>query len=235
VNESPRSPRRIAVIAAHPDDEVIGCGGTIARHVATGDVVSVLILAEGITSRHDARAEAPAVAVAGLAASARAAHAILGSAEVQLLDFPDNRMDQVALLDVIKPVERFLERVRPHVVYTHWPHDLNVDHRVVSEAVQTACRPLPERALDQLFYFEVASSTAWRLAGAATEFSPNHFVDVTAWLDLKLQALAAYGTEMRPWPHARSIEAIEHLARWRGATVGCQAAEAFTVARSLVR
>ena len=226
--------RTIAVIAAHPDDEVLGCGATIARHTAAGDRVHVLIIAEGVTSRDAAQSRANAqVELSDLAASARRAHGILGSARLEMLGFPDNRLDSVNLLDVVKPIEVFLAEVLPEAVYTHFPADLNVDHKIVSEAVQVACRPLPGSRLRQLIMFEVASSTEWRVA-SSVNFSPNYFVDVSATLELKKQALSAYASEMRPWPHARSIEAVEALARWRGASVGVLAAEAFVLGRGIV-
>jgi LmbE family N-acetylglucosaminyl deacetylase len=228
--------KRVVVVAAHPDDEVIGCGASIARHAAAGDEVHVLILAEGATSRYERRdRDRVAKEVALLANSARAAHAILGSVDIELQDFPDNRMDQVDLLEVVKVVERFVERVQPQIVYTHFQHDLNVDHRVTCEAVQAACRPLPGSSVEQILCFEVASSTEWRFANPTTGFVPNYFIDVTATLDIKLKALTAYGEEMRSWPHPRSIEGIEHLARWRGASAGCPAAEAFVLGRCILR
>jgi LmbE family N-acetylglucosaminyl deacetylase len=227
---------RVAVVAAHPDDEVLGCGATVARHAIAGDTVHVLILSEGATSRFDRCERGLAAAeISELARSARAANDILGSTDVQLLDFPDNRMDGVELLDVVKVIETFFARIQPQMIYTHFDNDLNVDHRIVSEAVQTACRPLPGNAVERILYFEVASSTEWQIRDQRAGFVPNYFVDVTATLDLKLQALAAYGSELRAWPHPRSVEGIEHLARWRGATVGCQAAEAFMLGRCILR
>lgn len=225
---------RVAVIAAHPDDEILGCGGTIARHAAAGATVSVLIVAEGATSRSAQRMrEAHAPDLQDLAACAHAAHAAVGTRHLSLLDFPDNRLDSVDFLDIVKAIETFLAAAAADTVYTHFPHDLNIDHRLVSEAVQTACRPQPGATTRRLFFFEVASSTEWRLAGPGTTFSPNYFVDIEATLDKKLQALSAYHPEMRPWPHARSLAAVEHLARWRGASVGVPAAEAFVVGRQL--
>jgi N-acetylglucosamine malate deacetylase 1 len=224
--------RRIAVVAAHPDDEVIGCGGTIAKHVSTGDSVSVLILGEGATSRLEQRdRDAASAELSRLSRGAREAHAILGTTALTLLGFPDNRLDQTDLLDIIKVVEKFLDDVRPHVVYTHFPHDLNIDHRIVSDAVQTACRQVPASQVEQVLLFEVASSTEWRMNAPA--FAPNHFVDVSQTLSLKLRALAAFESELRAWPHPRSLEGLEHLAHWRGATVGCGAAEAFVIGRSI--
>jgi N-acetylglucosamine malate deacetylase 1 len=227
--------RRIAVIAAHPDDEVLGCGATMARYAAGGDEVHVLILAEGATSRSPQRDRSDSkTELAQLAACARRANEVLATTHLELLEFPDNRLDSVDLLDVVKAVESFLGKCRPQAVFTHWPFDLNVDHRLVSEAVQTACRPTPDSMLEQLLFFEVPSSTQWRV-GAAKSFDPTYFVNVAATLDAKMRALAAYAGEMRPWPHARSLEAVDALARWRGASVGVQAAEAFVLARTLVR
>ena len=225
---------RIAVIAAHPDDEILGCGGTIARHVAAGAAVNVLIVAEGATSRTPQRQkEEHVTGLQQLAGSAHAAHAIVGTSQLTLLDLPHNRLDSVDFLDIVKAVETFIRATDPDTVYTHFPHDLNIDHRLVSEAVQTACRPQPGSGIRRILFFEVASSTEWRMAGSATSFAPNHFVDIEATLAKKLEALAAYSQEMRPWPHARSIQAAEHLARWRGASVGMAAVEAFVIGRQL--
>jgi N-acetylglucosamine malate deacetylase 1 len=227
--------RRVAVIAAHPDDEVLGCGATMARHAAGGDEVHVLIVAEGATSRMPQRDRSEAKAqLSELAASARSANQLLGTTSLKLLDFPDNRLDGIDLLDVVKAVESFLDACKPHTVYTHWPFDLNVDHRVVSEAVQTACRPLPQSRLEQLVFFEIPSSTEWRVSPPRT-FEPTYFVEISATLESKRLALAAYASEMRASPHARSVEAVESLARWRGATVGVNAAEAFVLGRGLIR
>jgi LmbE family N-acetylglucosaminyl deacetylase len=227
--------RRIAVVAAHPDDEALGCGATMARHAAEGDEVHVLIVAEGATSRNEARSRtASRQELSQLALSAREANRLLGTSSLELLEFPDNRLDSVDLLDVVKAVESFLEKHKPQKVYTHWPFDLNIDHRAVSEAVQTACRPLPLSTLEQLLFFEVPSSTEWSVRSGAS-FDPTYFVDVSATFESKRRALSAYAGEMRPWPHPRSIEAVESLARWRGSTVGVKAAEAFVLGRALVR
>ena len=226
--------RTVAVIAAHPDDEVLGCGATIARHALAGDQVYILIVSEGATSRDAVRSRSNAQdELSDLALSARNAHSILGSASLEMLAFPDNRLDSVDLLDVVKPIEAFLGKFGPETIYTHFPDDLNIDHRIVSDAVQVACRPIPGRGIKQLLMFEVASSTEWRVASPAT-FSPNYFVEVSATLEVKKRALSAYASEMRPWPHARSLEAVESLAKWRGASVGVMAAEAFVLGRAIV-
>ena len=227
--------KSILFVAAHPDDEVLGCGGTIARHADAGDQVQVLIVAEGATSRQLQRNRNQATGeLSALAQAAQRAGAILGSQGVELLDLPDNRLDSLDRLDLIKQIEQRIARHQPQVVYVHHVGDVNVDHRLLHEAVVTACRPTPRQPVQRLLSFEVASSTEWQPPGSAPPFQPNWFVDISAQWPRKREALAAYASEMRPWPHARSLEALEHLARWRGAQVGVEAAEAFCLLRQLL-
>lgn len=225
---------KVLIIAAHPDDEVLGCGGTIARHVQNRDEVHVLILAEGLTSRDKERErDKRADELSALAQAAREAGRILGVRSVELRDFPDNRMDAVDLLDIVKVIEVAIEQYKPDAVYTHHAGDVNIDHRIVHQAVVTVCRPLPGQCVKTLLFFEVTSSTEWQIPGSAPAFLPNWFVDVSDTIDLKLQALEAYRGEMRDWPHPRSFKAVEHLARWRGASAGFEAAEGFMLGRRL--
>lgn len=225
----------VLVVAAHPDDEVLGCGGTIARHADAGDQVQVLIVAEGATSRQEHRDRLQAGdELSALAQAAKTAGSILGAAGVELLDFPDNRLDSLDRLDLIKRLEECIDSHQPQVVYVHHAGDVNVDHRRLHEAVVTACRPMPGHPVRRLLSFEVASSSEWQPPGSAPAFQPNWFVDISGQWRRKQEALAAYSSEMRPWPHARSLEALEHLARWRGAQVGVEAAEAFCLLRQLV-
>ncbi|WP_341885435.1 PIG-L deacetylase family protein [Synechococcus sp. UW140] len=225
----------VLVVAAHPDDEVLGCGGTIARHADAGDQVRVLIVAEGATSRQQHRVRNQASdELSALAQSAQKAGAILGAQGVELLDLPDNRLDSLDRLDLIKQIEERIARHQPQVVYVHHAGDVNIDHRRLHEAVVTACRPTPGQPVRRLLSFEVASSTEWQPPCSAPAFQPNWFVDISAQWLRKREALEAYISEMRPWPHARSFQAVEHLARWRGAQVGVEAAEAFCLLRQLV-
>lgn len=227
-------PLRVLVVAAHPDDEILGCGGTIARHADAGDIVQVLIAAEGATSRQKQRdCHLAADDLSTLANAARVAGDILGAAGVELLGLPDNRMDSLDRLDLIKQIEECITRHQPQIVYVHHSGDVNVDHRRLHEAVVTACRPTPGHPVRLLLSYEVASSTEWQPHVSAPSFQANWFVDISAQWLRKKQALEAYASEMRPWPHARSIEALEHLARWRGAQVGIEAAEAFCLLRQL--
>jgi len=225
----------VLVVAAHPDDEVLGCGGTIARHVADGDQVQVLIVAEGATSRLEHRDRSQVGdQLSDLAKAAHKAGSILGVAGVELLDLPDNRLDSLDRLDLIKHIEFYINHYRPQVVYVHHSGDVNVDHRLLHEAVITACRPTPGHAVRRLLSFEVPSSTEWQPPGSASAFLPNWFVDISDQFNLKIDALEAYASEMRPWPHARSLKAVEYLGRWRGAQVGVEAAEAFCLLRQLL-
>jgi N-acetylglucosamine malate deacetylase 1 len=225
---------RILVVAAHPDDEVLGCGGAILRHVAEGDEVHVVILAEGVTSRSLKRNVGEDFdKLSQLSNAAYEANESLGVTSLELFELPDNRMDSLDRLDVIKIVEKIVNKVKPEVVYTHHCGDVNIDHRIVHEAVCTACRPLPDSIVNTLLFFETPSSTEWMPAGSATPFIPNWYIDISEYLDRKLRVLEIYESEMRKWPHARSIAALDYLSKWRGASVGKKAAEAFVLGRHI--
>jgi LmbE family N-acetylglucosaminyl deacetylase len=221
----------VLVVAAHPDDEVLGCGATMARHRAEGARVTVLVLADGVGARDPADR---AKELAARQAAARRACGELGVTDLSLLAYPDNRMDQVALLDIVQDIEKIVRECQPDIVYTHHAGDVNIDHRRVHDAVAAACRPLPGFCVRQLLFFETPSSTEWRPAASFPPFAPDWFVDVSDYLPQKLAALAAYGDEMRAFPHPRSAEAVTHLAGWRGATVGVAAAEAFELGRAII-
>lgn len=229
--------KNVLVIAAHPDDEVLGCGGTMAKHVMVGDQVFSVILAEGLTSREKVRnREQHSEDFSILHSSARKANEILGVKELKLLDFPDNRMDSIDRLDIVKVIEDIVNEVKPNIIYTHHIGDVNIDHRRIHEAVLTAVRPIPgNHVVEELLYFETASSTEWMTPGSAPAFTPNWYVSIETTLKLKLEALEAYEFEMREWPHARSIKALDYLAKWRGANIGVEAAEAFMLGRKIIK
>lgn len=222
------------IIAAHPDDEVLGCGGSMAKWAKDGHDVNVLIMAEGVTARDKKRARGTRKKeLSHLAQSALVASEILGVNSVVLLDYPDNRMDSVDLLDVVKTVEDYIEKLKPDEVVTHHACDLNIDHQITQQTVMTACRPLPSNFVKRILSFEVPSATEWQSPTVSSPFVPNCFEDISETLELKIKALKVYESEMREWPHSRSIKALEHLARWRGASVGVEAAEAFMLVREI--
>jgi LmbE family N-acetylglucosaminyl deacetylase len=220
----------VLIIAAHPDDEVLGCGGAMAKHAAGGDTVHTLFLADGVSARP---VDGGRAAIDGRKeAAARAAQA-LGVEPPRFLDLPDNRLDTMALLDVVRPVEDMVAALLPAIIYTHHSGDLNIDHRIAHQATMTACRPLPSSPVVAIYAFEVASSTEWASPNTGAPFRPTRFIDIDRELECKLSALACYEGEMQPFPHSRSAQALEALARWRGASAGVAAAEAFEVLRQI--
>ena len=224
--------KRILVVAAHPDDEILGCGGTVLRHIAEGDVVHTMIMAEGLTSRDEIRdIDARSVELSALHTQAERVAAFMGVAKLVLHGFPDNRMDEVALLDVVKKIEAEVEGFQPEIVYTHHAGDVNIDHRIVHDAVVTACRSLPGQSVKTILFFETVSSTEWQLPQSHPVFAPNWYVDIGKFMEEKLETLHFYDSEMRKYPHSRSYEGIEILAKQRGITVGVKYAEAFMLGR----
>ncbi len=225
---------KILIIAAHPDDEILGCGGTIAKHSSLGDFVKILIVAEGATSRQKSRDRSQIKeGLCQLKNSAKKASFIVGAKNIEFLDLPDNRLDSLDRLDLIKLIEEKINSFQPKIIYTHHIGDLNIDHRRIHEAVITACRPTPQNNISKIFSFEVASSTEWQPPSSGKCFEPNWFVDISNFFETKMKALSVYESEMREWPHSRSLKAIDSLSRWRGAQIGVEAAEAFTVIRSI--
>jgi LmbE family N-acetylglucosaminyl deacetylase len=224
--------RTVLVCVAHPDDEVLGCGGTMARHVERGDAVHVIFVADGVGSRQSSSAEHQRGLLERRQAAENAAR-IIGSEKPHYLDYPDQRLDTIALLDITQSIEALLATIRPDVIYTHHGDDLNADHRLVSEAIMTAARPVPGQVVASVYGFETLSSTEWVFHSRGTAFRPNRFIGIETTLKRKLDALRAYQTEMRDFPHPRSYETVEMLARLRGSTVGLAAAEAFTVLRDV--
>lgn len=218
--------RRVLVVAAHPDDEVLGCGGLIARLVAAGAEAAVLVLTDVTTSRASAGGEV-AASVPGEMAQAMA---VLGVAHARRLALPDNRLDTVPLLQIIQEVER--ERAfDPDLVVTHAPSDLNIDHRLAHQATVTAFRPDGSKAR-RLLAFEVPSSTEWQDTQVAW-FRPNCYVDIGGFLERKLDAMRCYASELREPPHPRSLEGIAARARLRGFESCLAAAEAFQLIRDV--
>lgn len=221
----------VLVVAAHPDDEVLGCGGTMAKLADDGAIVHVAFLADGVSSRtggSGAASELPE-----RRSAARRACEILGAQEPTFGSFADNQMDTVALLDIAKSIEALIARYRPDTIFTHHAGDVNVDHQRIHQASIVACRPQIGHPVRTLLFFEVASSTEWQIPGSAPVFAPNWFVDIADTFERKARALQAYERELRDWPHPRSVRGIEALAQWRGAAVGAQAAEGFMLGRKI--
>lgn len=221
--------QKVLVVAAHPDDEVLGCGGTIARLSQEGCKVFTLILGEGVTARSNNRNNEKAKkATDNLAKDARKANKILGSQKVYFGGFPDNRFDTVPLLEIIKCIEQVKNELRPSIIFTHSENDLNIDHRITYRAVITATRPLTGEGVREIYAFEVMSSTEWQYPAS---FSPDIFFDISNTINLKIKALSRYKSELKEFPHPRSLEGIELNAKYRGMNVGVSYAEAFKCVR----
>jgi len=222
---------KILIIVAHPDDEVLGCGGTIARLIKEGFEVYTLILGEGITSRDNMRdRKRREEEITELKGEAKEANKILGVKEVFFYDFPDNRFDTVPFLDIVKVVEKIKNSINPEIIFTHYERDLNVDHQITYRAVITATRPLKEESVKEIYSFEIPSSTEWRYP---LSFSPDIFFDISTTIDIKIRALEKYKTELRKYPHPRSLEGVKLIAKNWGIKVGLEYAEAFKVVRIL--
>lgn len=224
---------RVLVVAAHPDDEVLGCGATMARLAGEGADVVTAILGEGITSREGIAGEELKEALRTLKEQARGAAEILGVRDVRLFDLPDNRFDSVDMLDIVKMVEGLIAEIKPAAVFTHHRGDLNIDHQITNMAVLTATRPVGGHGVREIYSFEVPSSTEWAF-GAPEQFKPDTFYSVGETMGAKIDAMAAYASEARDFPHPRSPEALKARAAHWGAVSGLGHAEAFMTLRRLL-
>lgn len=220
---------RILVLAAHPDDETIGCGGSIARWSDEGHFVGAWFATDGVSARG-----VDAVAIERRKVAAQEALAILGVSVSVFARFPDNQLDQVSRLEVAKQMEGAIQDFRPTRIVTHSQADLNIDHRLVGECAAIAARPMPGSAIESIWHFEVPSSTGW-FPNSTRTFSPTLYVDIDEYQDAKEEALLCYGAEIPRWPHGRSTDAMRALAAYRGSSVGLEAAEAFEVSRWILR
>ena len=221
---------KVLVVAAHPDDELLGLGGTIRRLANAGKEIHAVILAEGITSRAETRDEADMNELKELREDAQKAAEVVGYQSIEFHDFPDNRMDEVDLLDIIKVVSKYVDKYQPDTIFTHHHGDLNIDHRRTCEAVLTACRPIGDYSVKRIYAFETPSSTEWNYI-YSEPFTPNVYFDVTDTLEAQVKGMACYRSESTSYPHPRSSEALKALGRLRGSNVGFDMAEAFMLLR----
>ena len=224
----------IMVVAAHPDDEILGCGGTINKWTNQGAEAQALVLGTGMGARGDLDKASLDEAIAELRNNAKASAKIIGYKTVNFENFPDNRLDEVSLLDIVVKISAYAVVLRPTIVLTHHHGDLNLDHRLVYNAVITAFRPLKGCAVDTILSFETPSSTEWNFPYYKNTFSPNVFVNIENNLEAKLRALDCYESEIREAPHPRSPESIRAIAKRWGSVVNLQYAEAFELIRTSV-
>lgn len=217
-------PKSVLVIAAHPDDELLGCGGTIALHTQAGDSVTAVVVCEGESVRYGP-------AGVGQKEHMDRAAEVLGINTVHHLRFPDQRLDTMTLLEIIQPLERIVQQVQPSLVYCHHGGDINRDHHLLFQATLVAARPV-QPFIEAVYAFDTASSTEW---GYPRSFVPDTWADITGTLEQKIRAMACYESEVRPYPHPRSLEALRHRARAWGNQHCMDAAEVFVTVRRTLR
>lgn len=219
--------KKILVIAAHPDDEILGCGGTIIKHIKKKDIVNVVFLSDGESSRKND----------DLKISIRKKQAIscckfLNTKKPYFFNFPDNKLDSIPLLHIIKKIENTIKKLKPEIIYTHYFGDLNIDHQKTFEAVNVACRPLKKNTVKNIFCFEILSSSEWQIS-TKKKFNPNYFINIDNEIKQKLSALKMYKNELKKYPHSRSLKGVNALSMYRGIQSGNKHAEAFYIARSI--
>lgn len=230
--------KRIMVVVAHPDDELLGLGATMHKLIKEqGTIVHVVILGEGITSRSDTRdTEKWKEVLAEHHRNINSAGSHIGYESIHTYDFSDNRFDSHALLDIVKVVEKEKEEFKPEVIFTHNAGDLNIDHQLTFQAVMTATRPMEDEVVTTIICFETSSATDWQYSNHPEQFHPNYYVGIGEEdLQAKLDAMSEYKFENRPYPHPRSLKALRTLAEYRGYTSGNQMAEAFEIVRMISR
>lgn len=218
----------VLVIAAHPDDEILGAGATLARHVRDGEDVHAVVMAEGATSRYE-DGMVPQLQKAAMRAAEQ-----IGFASIRFENLPDQRLDAMPLIDITQRVEQLVTELQPEIVYTHYPEDVNLDHGVVARAAWTACRPYRLPGLRRFAVFETPSSTEWGWPLGGNGFRPNSFVDVSGVLEIKLAAMECYESELRDYPHPRSVRSLTERAATWGSTIGARFAEPFMVLREVL-
>jgi LmbE family N-acetylglucosaminyl deacetylase len=214
--------KKILIIAAHPDDEVLGCFGTVARLIKEGYEAYTLILSKGKTSRGEYEN------IEKLKTEMIQANKYIGIKEVFQKNFPDNSFDSIKLLDIIKEIEKIIKKIKPEIIFTHYEKDLNIDHQLTYKAVITATRPMLNCFVKEIYSFEILSSTEWNYP---LSFSPDVYFDISDTLKDKITAMSYYQSELKDFPHPRSLEGIELNAKYHGMRIGKKAAEAFKCVR----
>ena len=215
--------KRVLVIAAHPDDELLGIGGIILKHRQDGDPVRAVIMCEGESLRY--------AKDVGQSEATRESAEILGIEQVYRFDYPDQKLDTFTLTELITPLEKVSEEYRPNIIYCQSGCDANRDHKILFEAASIAFRPI-DRWIEDFYTFYTASSTEW---GYPRNFVPDTWIDITDVLEQKIRAFECYKSEVRDYPHPRSSEALEHQAHFWGNQCCMDAAEVLMTIRRVRR
>jgi len=218
---------KVLVIAPHPDDEVLGCGGAIVKHVSEGDEVYLCVVTKAYPP------DWPEDEIKERRDEVVRANKILGIKKTYFLDLPTVKLDTIPQKELNEAIAKVVNKLRPEIVYIPHGGDVNNDHRLVFEAAMVAIRPKPALAIKKVLCYETLSETEWAAPLAENAFMPNVYVDISGVLATKLKAMSEYKSELKEFPHPRSLEAISALAKVRGATTGVEAAEAFMLMREI--
>lgn len=225
--------KRILIVAAHPDDEVLGMGGTIAKYAMNGDSVAVLIVTDGSSSQYRNSDDLEQI-IKNKKKETQEVARILGISRVYYGNLPDMKLDATAHIYVNNAIEKVIDSFAPDTVYTHFPGDINKDHECVYKSTLVACRPIPGQTVKELYSYSVPSSTEWNVQNTHNVFTPNVFVDISGECEKKkYSAMLSYSTELRDYPHLRSVEALKILDRAVGVQVGMECAESFILHRCI--
>lgn len=221
--------KKILIVAAHPDDEVLGCFATVGKLIKQGYEAYTLILSKGKTSRGETKKEELDI----LQDEMQKANALIGVKKVYSADFPDNEFDSVPLLKIVKEIEKIKDEIKPEIVFTHHAADMNIDHQITHKAVLTATRPMENESVKTIYAMEIPSSTEWNSFDKESIFVPNTFFEVAETIDLKVEAMGRYKSELRNSSHPRSLEHIKNLAKVNGTKVGLKYSENFVLIRKV--
>ena len=222
--------KKILVVAAHPDDELLGCGGTLIKLAKKNCKIYTLFFTDGVSARSNKFAQK----AINRKNNALKALKIMGVSKSKFLSYPDNALDTVPLIKIVREIEQVIKIFKPDTILTHSNVDLNIDHEIVSRAVVTASRPKPNFCVKNILLFETLSSTEWNFYNKKKSFNPNYFIDITSTINGKIKAAKSYKNEINAWPHPRSIKGIQNLAKYRGQSVGLKYAEAFYLLRQIL-
>lgn len=220
---------KILIVAAHPDDEVLGCFATVAKLIKQGYEAYTLILSGGKTSRDNVKEEELKL----IRSEMKAANELIGIKKVFTANFPDNAFDSVPLIEIVKEIEKIKEEIKPEIIFTHHVGDMNIDHQITHKAVLTATRPMSGESVKRIYSMEVPSSTEWNSYSTENIFMPNVFFEVEDTIDLKLKAMAEYQSELRNYPHPRSLQHLKELAKVNGTKTGLNYCEHFMLIRQI--
>ncbi len=223
--------KTVLVIAAHPDDDAFGCGGTIRKLANQKNRIYAIYFTDGVSARINKKGLKKKIN--DRKKNSDKASKIMGIYKCIYHSFPDNQLDKVSLLEIIQKIEEQIKKIKPDIILTHFENDLNLDHQIINRAVVTATRPKPNLKLKKILLFETLSSTEWKFSNKTKVFNPNYFVDISKTLNHKIKSIKCYKEEVFKWPHPRSEKGVKTLAMYRGQSVGLKFAEAFQLLRNI--